>query len=80
MMQIVDLGPETGLVLGRVVAMHVRADGVIDAARHYIDTPKLKLIGRMHAGWYTRTSNLFQMEHIFPADWRAHKHNKSQHG
>ena len=41
LMQIVELGSESGLVLvlGRVLAMHVREDCVIDAARHYIDTP-----------------------------------------
>ncbi len=39
LMQIVDLG-ESGLVLGRVVAMHVRDDLVLDAANHYIDTPQ----------------------------------------
>lgn len=53
-MQMVELGRETELVFGRVLAIDVREDLVIDAAKHYIDTPKLKLIGRMHAGWYTR--------------------------
>src|ERR1700685_1991991 len=48
LMQIVELGKESGLVLGRILAMHVHEDFVLDPARHYIDTPKLKLIGRMH--------------------------------
>ncbi|HTQ60998.1 MAG TPA: flavin reductase family protein [Candidatus Solibacter sp.] len=48
LMQIVELGPDNGLVLGRVLAMHVRDEMVIDAGKHYIDTPKLGLIGRMH--------------------------------
>jgi len=70
LMQIVDLG-ESGLVLGRVVAMHVRDDLVLDAANHYIDTPKLKLIGRMHGrGWYARTSDLFEMPRIPVSDWK----------
>src|SRR3984885_4494248 len=47
LMQIVEWG-ENGLVLGRVVAMHIHDEMVLDAAKHYIDTPKLKLIGRMH--------------------------------
>src|SRR5215469_6430597 len=56
LMQIVDLG-ETGLVLGRVLAMHVRDEFVLDAGKYYIDTPNLKLLGRMHGrGWYARTS------------------------
>jgi flavin reductase (DIM6/NTAB) family NADH-FMN oxidoreductase RutF len=69
LLQIVDLG-ETGLVLGRVVAMHVRDECVLDAANHYIDTPALKLIGRMHGrGWYARTSDLFEMPRIPVKDW-----------
>ncbi|MGE5205462.1 MAG: flavin reductase family protein [Chlamydiota bacterium] len=71
LMQIVELGPEAGLVLGRVLAMHVREDAVFDAARHYIDTDALKLIGRMHgSGWYARTSDLFQMNRISLQDWQ----------
>ena len=70
LMQIVDLG-ETGLVLGRVVAMHVHDQFVLDAAKHYIDTPGLKLLGRMHGrGWYARTSDLFDMPRIPVAEWR----------
>ncbi len=42
LMQIIDLG-ESGLVLGRVVAMHVRDEFVLDAEKHYIDTPKLEV-------------------------------------
>jgi flavin reductase (DIM6/NTAB) family NADH-FMN oxidoreductase RutF len=71
LIQIVDLGTNTGLVLGLVLAMHIRDDAVIDAARHYIDTPKLKLIGRMHgSGWYARTSDLFHMTRIRLEDWK----------
>jgi flavin reductase (DIM6/NTAB) family NADH-FMN oxidoreductase RutF len=70
LMQIVDLG-ESGLVLGRVVAMHVRDDLVLDAATHHIDTPKLKLLGRMHGrGWYARTSDLFDMPRVPVSEWK----------
>lgn len=70
LMQIVELGTESGLVLGRVLAMHVRDEAVLDAEKHYIDTPSLKLIGRMHgAGWYARTSDLFQMDRIPRSKW-----------
>jgi flavin reductase (DIM6/NTAB) family NADH-FMN oxidoreductase RutF len=71
LIQIVDLGPDNGLVLGRVVMMHVRDDAVIDAGKNYIDTPKLKLIARMHGrGWYARTSDLFLMPRITLAEWK----------
>ena len=70
LMQVVELG-ETGLVLGRVLAMHVHDNMVLDAASHHIDTPKLRLIGRMHGrGWYARTSDLFDMPRIPVAGWK----------
>ena len=73
LMQIVELG-ESGLVLGRVVAMHVHDEFVLDPEKRYIDTPKLKLIGRMHgSAWYARTSDLFQMNRISTAEWKERK-------
>jgi flavin reductase (DIM6/NTAB) family NADH-FMN oxidoreductase RutF len=70
LLQIVELGPDTSLVLGRVLAMHVRDDAVLDPVKHLIDTPALKLIGRMHGtGWYARTSDLFQMDRIPRTNW-----------
>lgn len=66
----IELGIDRSLVLGRVVAMHVRDDCVLDAARCYIDTPKLDLIGRMHgAGWYAKTSDLYEQPRIPLGDW-----------
>jgi flavin reductase (DIM6/NTAB) family NADH-FMN oxidoreductase RutF len=71
LLQIVDLGPHSGLVLGRILAMYIRDDVVIDAAKCYVDTPKLKLIGRMHGrGWYARTSDLFEMPRIPVQAWK----------
>jgi len=71
LMQIVELGEDSGLVLGRILAMHVRDEAVIDPVKYRIDTPQLKLIGRMHgAGWYARTSDLFEMERIPRDAWK----------
>ena len=71
LMQIIDLG-ETGLVLGRVLAMHVREEFVLDAATNYIDTPKMRLLGRMHGrGWYARTTDLFEMPRIPVSEWKT---------
>src|SRR5581483_6327570 len=71
LVQIVELG-EAGLVLGRVVAMHIREDAVLDGGKR-IDTAALRLIGRMHGNSYTRTSDLIQIDRISPADWGARK-------
>ena len=83
LLQIVELGPHSGLVLGRVLAMHVRDDAVPDSRKHEIDTPKLKLIARMHGtGWYARTSDLFQMPRIPRAEWtlREGRASSAAHG
>ena len=70
--QTVELPGNRDLVLGRVVMMHIADDAVIDAARCYVDTPKLGLVGRMHGGgWYARTSDLFEVPRIAPADWKS---------
>lgn len=78
LMKIVNLGAETVLILGQVLAMHVQEDAIIDPAQHYIDTPRLKLIGRMHSGWYTRTSDLLQLERNSEADWQASRESSTQ--
>jgi flavin reductase (DIM6/NTAB) family NADH-FMN oxidoreductase RutF len=81
LMQIIDLGPNYGLVLGRVLVMHIRDDAVIDPSKQHIDTPKLKLIGRMHGtGWYARTSDLFQMPRIPLDDWEKRSGSQKSTG
>ncbi|MER8607432.1 flavin reductase family protein [Mesorhizobium sp. M1233] len=61
-MQIVPLSDTSAIVLGRALAMHIADDCMLDPERHYVDTPKLGLVGRMHAaGWYARTSDLFHL-------------------
>lgn len=64
-------GGSNTLLIGRVVAMHVRDDAVLDASRRHIDTPALDLIGRLHGGgWYTRSTDRFEMPRIAVDDWR----------
>lgn len=71
LLQIVDLGLNNSLILGRVLAMHVHDEAVLDPGKNYIDTPKLHLIGRMHGtGWYARTSDLFDIRRIPRSKWK----------
>jgi flavin reductase (DIM6/NTAB) family NADH-FMN oxidoreductase RutF len=71
LIQIIELGTQSGLVLGRVLAMHIRDESVLDAHKHQIDTPSLNLIGRMHGtGWYARTSDLFEMPRMPLENWK----------
>lgn len=69
-MMIIDLNTDRSLVVGRVLAMHVRDDCVLNPERCYIDTPKLDLVGRMHGGgWYARTTERFDMPRIPVDKW-----------
>ncbi len=66
----IDLGTDRTLVIGKVLAVHVRDDAVLNAERCYIDNEKLDLIGRLHgAGWYSRTRDRFEMPRIALANW-----------
>ncbi|MBX6376468.1 MAG: flavin reductase family protein [Acetobacteraceae bacterium] len=75
--QIVPLGPHN-LILGRILAMEVRDDCVLDPEKHYIDTPKLELIGRMHGrGWYARTTDRMEIPRITPEQWEEQKRKRA---
>ena len=68
---LIDLGADRTLVLGEVLAMHVRDECVSDPARRYVDSPGLDLVGRMHGrGWYARTTELEDRPRIPVQDWR----------
>ena len=71
---IVEVGVDRAVILGKVVAIHVADECVMDKDRCYIDTPKLDLIGRMHGrGWYARTTDRFDLPRIDVADWPLRK-------
>lgn len=59
----IEVSPNHVIVLGEVLLAHVEDDAMLDAARHYVDTPVLDLVGRMHSrGCYTTTRDLFQID------------------
>lgn len=52
----------TTVVLGEVLHFHIE-DALIDPTRLHVDTLAMNLVARMHgAGWYTRCTDLFQLE------------------
>jgi flavin reductase (DIM6/NTAB) family NADH-FMN oxidoreductase RutF len=66
----IEISHDRAIVLGRVLAMHIRDDAVLNRERCYIDTPALDLIGRMHGGgWYARLTDRFEMPRIPLEDW-----------
>jgi flavin reductase (DIM6/NTAB) family NADH-FMN oxidoreductase RutF len=55
-----DAGLST-IVLGEVLHFHIK-DELVDADRLHVDTLAMQLVARMHgAGWYTRSTDLFQL-------------------
>jgi flavin reductase (DIM6/NTAB) family NADH-FMN oxidoreductase RutF len=66
-----EVGPDRAIIFGRVLAMHIADDAVMNPARCYIDTAKLDLIGRMGgASGYARTRDAFEVRRIDVADWK----------
>ncbi len=68
-----SLGARSMLEVGRVIHIHIR-DDLVDPQKLYVATERMRLIGRMHGrGWYARTSDLFEMNRISFAEWRARR-------
>jgi len=66
-----NLGGNSNMEVGRVIHIHIR-DDLMDMEKLYVKTDQIGLVGRMHGrGWYTRTSDLFLMDRMTFADWRA---------
>jgi flavin reductase (DIM6/NTAB) family NADH-FMN oxidoreductase RutF len=64
-MEFLELGKGRVLIVGKVLAVHVRDDAVLDEEKCYIDTPRLGLVARMHGrGEYARSGDLFTMLRI----------------
>jgi flavin reductase (DIM6/NTAB) family NADH-FMN oxidoreductase RutF len=66
--QLTDAGQST-IVLGEVLRFHI-ADALVDSERLHVDTLAMGLVARMHgAGWYTRSTDLFQLDRPTYARW-----------
>jgi flavin reductase (DIM6/NTAB) family NADH-FMN oxidoreductase RutF len=69
-MQEIALG-SFGLVLGKIVMVHVWDEAVTNVARQHVDAEKLDLTGRMESSWYTRIRERFEMPAIALEDWKG---------
>jgi flavin reductase (DIM6/NTAB) family NADH-FMN oxidoreductase RutF len=68
-----SLGGNSTMEVGRVMHIHIR-DDLVDPAKFYVQTDKMRLVGRMHGrGWYARTSDLFLMDRISYGEWKDGK-------
>ncbi len=54
-------GPSQVVVIGRVLAVHVADDCVLDVERAHIDTPRLDLVARSYGSDYVRSHDTFSL-------------------
>jgi len=64
-------GPRQTIVIGRVLAVHVKDKFVMDAEQGYIDTPALNLVARSFGADYVRSGDTFSLERPKWANWPA---------
>ena len=64
----VAVGKSREIILGRVLAIHIRSD-LVDPATHYVDQIGLDAIGRMGGHGYARTREQFDLKTMSFADW-----------
>jgi len=69
--QIYRLLGSFGLVLGKILMVHVKDEAVTNAAHQHVDSEELDLIGRMKGGWYTLTRERFEMPAFALEDWKG---------
>jgi flavin reductase (DIM6/NTAB) family NADH-FMN oxidoreductase RutF len=61
----------TTVAIGEVLRFHID-DAFIDADRLHVDTLAMNLVARVHgAGWYARTTDLFQMTRPTYEQWQS---------
>ena len=58
-------GPQQTVVIGRVLAVHIDDDYILDAENAYIDTPKLDLVARSYGSDYVRSQDTFSLDRPF---------------
>jgi flavin reductase (DIM6/NTAB) family NADH-FMN oxidoreductase RutF len=68
--QSIDAFPAT-IVIGEVLRYHI-FDNFIEGERLHVDTLAMNLVARMHgAGWYARSTDLFQLKRPTFSEWLA---------
>lgn len=59
------------VIMGEVLRLHVH-DGIVGPDNLHVDAGRLQLIGRMHGGgWYTKTTDLFEMPRVSFQDFKT---------
>ena len=75
----IELGRSREIVLGRVVALHIRAS-LVDAGAMRVDQENLGAVGRMGANFNVRTRDLLDMPTPTLTDWASRQPPTAQDG
>lgn len=62
-------GPHQTVIIGRVKAVHVADDCVLNPERAHIDTPKLNLVARSYGSTYVRSKDTFELARPSWSTW-----------
>jgi flavin reductase (DIM6/NTAB) family NADH-FMN oxidoreductase RutF len=65
-------GPQRELLIGEVVAAHVR-EGIVDPESLNVDFAALRPVGRLCGNMYARQRDMFELKRITYAQWRARR-------
>lgn len=63
-----ETGPHQTVVIGRVLAVHITDEFVLDAEQGYVDTPALDLVARSYGSDYVRSKDTFVLDRPF---WKS---------
>ncbi len=72
-----EIGPAREIVLGRVVAVHIRND-LVDAKTHYIDQLGMDAVGRLGGHLYANQREQFEVVTKTVAEWESLKASMPQ--
>ena len=61
--------PSQIVVIGKVLAIHVADDCVLDAGRAHVDTPRLDLVARSYGSDYVRSRDTFSLARPKWSEW-----------
>lgn len=69
------------IILGEVLGLHIGDEFMLDAERHYVNSPALRLIGRMGGrGGYATTRDAFEIPRLSYEQWLLEQQDSGREG
>lgn len=77
--QAMEVDTTGSIVVAHVLALHICDEAILDAQRCYVDSAKLRLVGRMQSpGVYARTQDTLKLRQLDLAQWTAARSAKER--